>query len=189
MKLNLGCGINPISGYVNVDKYASGLQDQVFDLETFPWPWANDSVTEVVLNHVMEHLGFDPKVFLRIMQELYRVCADEAQVHINVPHPRHDSFLNDPTHVRTITQQGLQLFDRRLNDEWASAGNVANSLLAHQCGVDFEVQSGSLAIDPAYLDRFHRGELTHPELDQILREHNNIVTEIRMTLLVHKAPS
>jgi hypothetical protein len=35
IKLNLGCGKNPMPGYVNVDKF--GTPDVRHDLETFPW--------------------------------------------------------------------------------------------------------------------------------------------------------
>ena len=35
---------------------------------------------------------------------------------VHVPHPRHDDFLDDPTHVRAITPKLLKLFDRRIND-------------------------------------------------------------------------
>ena len=41
------------------------------------------------------------------MKELYRISCDQANIHISVPHPRHDDFLADPTHVRPITTLGL----------------------------------------------------------------------------------
>ena len=37
LKLNLGSGRNPQTGYLNVDKY--GEADLKCDLESFPWPW------------------------------------------------------------------------------------------------------------------------------------------------------
>ncbi|MGH7999079.1 MAG: hypothetical protein ACREPR_06535 [Brasilonema sp.] len=42
LRLNLGCGAKRLDGYINVDKF--GTPDLRFDLETFPYPWANDSV-------------------------------------------------------------------------------------------------------------------------------------------------
>src|SRR5437764_15115257 len=87
LKLNLGSGNNPIEGYVNVDKF--GEPDVRVDLEAFPWPWPDNSVQEVVLNHVMEHLGSTTDIYFSIIRELYRICAANAIIHIAVPHPRH----------------------------------------------------------------------------------------------------
>ena len=47
------------------------------------------------------------RVFLGMMKELYRICRDGAEIEINVPHPRHDNFIGDPTHVRIITPDTL----------------------------------------------------------------------------------
>src|SRR5947208_13026944 len=97
LKLNLGCGQNHRPGYVNVDR--AGSPDVKWDLEQFPWPWEDSSVGEVVMFHVLEHLGESTATYLKIIQEIYRVCQDGAAIQITVPHPRHDDFLNDPTHV------------------------------------------------------------------------------------------
>jgi predicted SAM-dependent methyltransferase len=70
VKLNLGCGSQMLAGFCNVDKF--GDPDLTWDLETLPWPWADNSVEEVLLSHVLEHLGQTPASFLAIMQELER---------------------------------------------------------------------------------------------------------------------
>src|SRR5438045_1861977 len=129
MKLNLGCGRRKLEGFVNVDAAAECGPDLVFDVESFPWPWADSSIDEVRFIHSLEHMGADPKVFLKLMQELYRVCRPGAQVHIAAPHPRSDAFIGDPTHVRIVTPQVMQLFSRELNDEWEARG-VPNTPLA-----------------------------------------------------------
>jgi predicted SAM-dependent methyltransferase len=103
MKLNMGCGQHKLPDYINVDTASECSPDVLFDLEQHPWPWESDSVDAVLFNHSLEHLGAEVGAFKTIMRELYRICRDGATVQINVPHPRHDDFIADPTHVRAIT--------------------------------------------------------------------------------------
>jgi hypothetical protein len=183
VKLNLGCGANRLPGYVNVDKH--GAPDVRHDLEVFPWPWADGSVEEVVLHHVLEHLGQTPDAFIGVMKELYRVCAPGARVRIVVPHPRHDDFLGDPTHVRVVTPDVLNLFSRRLNLEWQRTG-APNSPLALYHGVDFELIELEEVLENDYLEGYRSGRLTKAELERIISERNNVVREFRLTLKVVK---
>ena len=118
MKLNLGCGNKVIEEYINVDKFDLYNVDLKHDLETFPYPFEDDSVKEIILSHVLEHIGQSPEIFIKILKELYRICKNQALIKISVPHPRHDNFISDPTHVRPITIFGLSLFDRDLNEKW-----------------------------------------------------------------------
>ena len=115
MKLNLGCGPKRLAGWVNVDKSPAFQPDAVVDLERFPWPWPDSSAEEVLLNHVLEHLGQSPDTFIGVMRELWRVCKPGAKVRVNVPDPRHESFLGDPTHVRPVTLDTLALFSQAFN--------------------------------------------------------------------------
>lgn len=185
MKLNMGCSYNKLPGYINVDNFVGCNPDQVCDLEKFPWPWESNGVEAVLFNHCLEHLGHEPHVFLGIFRELYRVCRNDAIVEINVPHPRHDSYLGDPTHVRAVTVPMLQLFDRRLNRKWIEA-NSANTPLAIQIEVDFAIEGITYTLDEPYSSNFRNGQLTQPELETALREKNNIASEIRVKLRVRK---
>jgi hypothetical protein len=178
MKLNLGCGQNHLSGYVNVDCMAAAKPDVLQDLEVFPWPFDDSSVDEVMLNHVLEHLGRDPKVFVGIFKELYRVCKGGAQVRIVVPDPRHDHFYGDPTHVRPVTPLTLSLFSKKNCAAWAKAG-AANTPLALYADVDFAMKTIEKAVEPSLLGK--------PNLDHIAHHWNNVVVEWRMTLEVLKA--
>jgi len=185
MKFNMGCGHNKMNGYVNVDLSAVCGPDQVVDLESMPWPWPDDCAEEVIFNHCLEHLGGDPKVFLSIMKELYRVCRDNAVVKIAVPHPRHDNFIGDPTHVRVISPQVLNLFSRKNNDLWARMG-ASNTPLAHYLSVDFEMASSTIELDEPYRTQFINGVLTEEQAQVALKEKNNVASEFRMELKVRK---
>jgi hypothetical protein len=183
IKLNLGCGKNPMPGYVNVDKF--GTPDVRHDLETFPWPWETSSVGEVVLNHVLEHLGQSSDVFLEIMKELYRVCAPGAVVRIWVPHPRSDDFLNDPTHVRPITPEVLSLFSRKKNESWIRQGG-ANTPLALFLDVDFEIREAKFVLNEPWSGQLSANRISEMELDNAVARYNNVIKEIQLVLAVLK---
>jgi hypothetical protein len=185
LRLNLGCGVNHLDGYVNVDIY--GTPDLRHDLELVPWPWPDDSVCEVILKHVLEHLGRDPIVYLAIMRELYRVCQDGATIKIIVPHHRHEYFFNDPTHVRAVTAEGMGLFSQRLNRKWLALG-FANSPLALYHGVDFElVETKNEPSDLWYLIHPER-PVDNNALMQQSALFNNLIEEVEMTLRPVKPP-
>jgi hypothetical protein len=186
MKLNMGCGHNKRPGYVNVDLFPECSPDLVCDLEVLPWPWGDNSVDAVMFNHSLEHLGQSSKVFLGMMKELYRVCRDGAEIEINVPHPRHDNFINDPTHVRIITPSLLNLFNREMNDEWKRIG-AANSPMAHYLGVDFKVVRSTAVLSDPYSTQFDNGELSDATIQVIGRELNNVFQEFRIVMVARKS--
>jgi predicted SAM-dependent methyltransferase len=181
MRFNLGCGNAKRSGWVNVDKIATCTPDQVVDLEKLPWPWPDNSAEEVVLSHVLEHLGATTELYLGIIKELYRVCRDGAMVTVTVPHPRHDHFLFDPTHVRAVTAEGLQMFSQKLNRDWMSQG-FANTPLGVYVGVDFDLESASLMLDDYWRRKLERKQITQAELELALRNSNNVVQETTIVL-------
>lgn len=186
MKLNLGCGFNKLEGWTNVDRFATCQPDVVFDLETTPWIWDANSADSILLNHSLEHMGKDSATFLKIMQELYRISAPDCEIEINVPHPRHDNFLDDPTHVRAITPRLLRLFDMRMNRHWQTTGEPY-SLLAIYLNVDFEVCDAQQVPDEPYLGLFQSGSITVAELEKLARENNNVVSEYRIRLKARKS--
>jgi hypothetical protein len=185
MKLNMGCGHNKLEGHVNVDLFPECKPDMVVDLESMPWPWPDAAIDGVVFHHSLEHLGESTRTFFRMMQELYRICRDGAEIRIDVPHPRHDDFLNDPTHVRIITPALLTLFDRKINDEWQRMG-ASNSPLAHYLHVDFAVVSYDFILSDPYATQYADGLLSKDDVDAMSRELNNFVREYRIRMVVRK---
>ena len=184
MKLNLGCGNELLAGYVNVDRV--GQPQFRWDLEELPWPWADSSVEEVRLHHVLEHLGSSAALYLRIIQELYRVCSDGARIHVTVPHPRHDDFLVDPTHVRPILAESFQLFSKRKCNEWVKKG-ASNSTLALWLDVDFEIEKVAHALDPLWLAQLQAGKMKAEELSVMAQQVHNVIKETTIELRVVKA--
>lgn len=138
MRLNLGCGYTKYPGYINVDSAPECAPDVLWDLEKTPWPWEDDSVEEIKMEHILEHVGQTGDEYLNIWKELYRVCKNGALIDILVPYWRHDYFFDDPTHIRPITPRGIQMLSQKINAEQIQAG-VRASKLGLLAGVDIEL--------------------------------------------------
>ena len=120
MKLNLGSGGSRLPGYINIDVEPSFNPDIVCNLGTDRWPVDSDSVHEAVASHVLEHLPGEQ--FFHFIRELHRVMKDKGRIGIVVPHPRHNVFLDDPTHYRAVTPKMLGYFSKQFVDEAAERG-------------------------------------------------------------------
>ena len=126
IKLNVRSSSKIKERFINLDKYKTFKSDIVHDLEKSPYLFEDDSVDQVLLSHVLEHLGSNSSIFNLIMKELYRIYKNSFAIDIVVPHPRNDTFISDPTHVRPIINVLLSLYDKDLNLQWTEDG-AANS--------------------------------------------------------------
>lgn len=183
MRLNLGCGGRKFPDWINVDKFPTCGPDQVVDLEQFPWPWPDNSVDEVRMFHVLEHLGAATDVYLGIIKQLYRVCRDGAAIHIIVPHPRHDDYLGDPTHVRPITPESINLLSQAANREWLAMG-AANTPLGLYIDVDFALESATFELAEPWKEIHDLKKVSAVDLQHAIRSYNNVV---KQTVLVVRA--
>ena len=179
IKLNLGSGSKILPGYTNVDKFDTYNPDIVHDLEKFPYPFKNNSVNEILLSHVLEHVGQNPDIFNKIIRELYRICVNGTIINIKVPHPRHDDFLSDPTHVRPITVLGLSLYDKELNKKWEQSGN-ANTPMGIIHNVNFKIKNVTMILDVKYENLLKKGKIRHEDLSEITSKYNNVIKEINI---------
>lgn len=113
IRLNVGCGRTILPGWVNIDRDRRDGADIAADLNNCgppfeehptprpsdapqPLPFADNSVDEFLLSHVIEHI---PNA-LALMQELHRIAKPGAYMCIRVPHGASDDAWEDPTHVR-----------------------------------------------------------------------------------------
>ena len=183
IKLNLGCGEKRLPGYLNVDKF--GTPDLKHDLESFPWPWETNSVSEIALIHVLEHLGKETEVYFGIFKEMYRVCKHGSKIRIIVPHFRHQFFYDDPTHVRVVTPLGLQLFSKKLNQMGVEKG-LSNSTLGLYLNIDFELKQVELKPSQDWFRLHPEQNVDINLLQQESAIYNNLITQYDMTLEVIK---
>lgn len=180
MKIDLGCGYKKAEGFVRVDYDTLTNPDFVVDLEHEPLPFEDNSVSEVRAWHILEHLGDG---FFNVMKEIYRVCEPGAIVDIQVPHHFHEVFINDPTHKRPITVEGMRLFSKKFNKYDIQRGGSCSALGLH-FDVDFEIISQNFIPDSYYMDfiKSHKDE----EINHHFRESVNCIIETHMTLAVIK---
>lgn len=134
LKLDLGAGNRPTPGFKSVDLV--GEPDFQVDLFQYPWPWKDRSVSEVVSNHLIEHIPhYRPEYngvdgFWMFFNELHRVMRKNGKVTLQFPYGRTDRALWDPSHTRYIhevsfnylnpawlEQQGLQHYPITANFE------------------------------------------------------------------------
>ena len=180
-KLNLGCGQNHFPGYANIDKYDYFSPDITWDLETFSWPWEDNSIEEIVFNHSLGQLGSTQDIYIEIMKELYRILKPGALVKIVAPHPRHDDFMNDPTLRRSVTPESLTLLSKRINQAYLE-NKTTTTPLGLQHNVDFEIVSVDNALDEPWASKFTNGVIDSNALMQASRKYNNVIKEIRIEL-------
>jgi hypothetical protein len=133
----------------------------------------------------LEHIGQATDIFLSIMRELYRVSEAGATVRIHVPHPRHDDFINDPTHVRPITPETLAMFDLDTNKQWQES-DAANTRLAMYTETDFKMTDARAIPDPRFLGEDGKPTVTIEELLETAKIELNVIKEYHITLVVRK---
>jgi hypothetical protein len=185
LKLNLGSGAKRIEGFLNVDYSEECKPDVVMDLEEVPWQFEDNSVSHIVMSHVMEHLGQTPQRFIAIIKELYRICENQALIDITEPHPSHDFYVSDPTHTRPITPLLLTLFDRELNLQWREVG-ASNSPLALQHNVNFKILSAQYRYDRGALDLLQKTVKDPGIVEMFLKFGRNIIGETHIEWQVVK---
>lgn len=182
MLLNIGAGYKRYPDFVNVDSDVNCNPDYVVNLDdkNLVLPFEDNSVDGVIAHHILEHIG---EGYFKLLQELYRVCKNGTIIDIRVPHPFHEVYINDPTHKRPITVEGLRLFSKKVNRHEIDT-NGTSSTLGLIFDVDFEIVDFDYVHD-SYYDEI-KEKLPYPELERLFREALNVCLEIHIVLAVVK---
>ncbi|MFO0674836.1 MAG: methyltransferase domain-containing protein [Polyangiaceae bacterium] len=164
MRLNVGCGRNALDGWVNLDAVALPGVNVVADLERCEGtklPFDDDSVDELLLSHVLEHV----RNVLPMMQELHRVAKPDAKLTALVPYGSSDDAFEDPTHVRQMFVGSFGYFSQPYY--WRADYGYRG---------DWVTEAVELLVDPAY------ARLTLDDLMTHVKHSRNVVHEMTAVL-------
>ena len=154
MKLDLGAGQRPTQGYKSVD--LNGEADFTVDLFKPDWPFQDRSVTDVVANHLIEHIPHDvPECpgkdgWFVFWDEVWRICKRNAKITVTCPYVRNDRAFWDPTHTRYVHEMSFYY----LNREWREA----QALDHYPVVCNFEVVTISAGTSDAFAGRHHEAQ-------------------------------
>ncbi len=106
LRLNLGAGQKPRTGFYSVDQLPLPGVDIVADLNEPLDELPDDSVEEIYSRHTMEHVT----EFLPLLAEIHRIARPGAKIELVVPHFSNPHGYSDPTHVRFFGLYSLFYF-------------------------------------------------------------------------------
>ena len=104
-KLNLGCGKDIRSDYINLDCVALPGVDIVGDISQVPLPFEDNTFDEILCQSILEHVDY-----IAVLQEIYRILKPGGSVKIIVPHFTSKYAYTDPTHCHFFSIQTLLFF-------------------------------------------------------------------------------
>jgi len=82
MKLNLGCGSNPLPGFVNCDKIVKPWIDVTCDLVLLQ-PFQGKQVTEIQAHHLLCNYGFRKTDW--VLKNWYELLCKKGKLVVSVP--------------------------------------------------------------------------------------------------------
>jgi hypothetical protein len=184
-KLNIGCGFKKLDDHWNVDIEPKCNPDQIVDLETFPWPFEDNYFEKITADNIIEHLGQDPKVFTKVIKEMYRVSQDKATWYVEFPHHRCDLFWDDYTHVRPLTEKTFRMFDQQTNFD-SIQRRLSDSTFGIYNSIDIEVFDVTYNIIKYWIDQKNEGMIGTQQLDINLNTLCNVAQTVSIFITVHK---
>ena len=180
MKINLGAGDTRFDGFVNCDYDARTGAEHIFDMEKDKFPFEDNTVEQVIAHHVFEHMG---EGYFHCLQEVYRVCKHGTIIDVRVPHPRHDTFLIDPSHRRPIYPHTLDMFSKTRNKRDMDAGGCETPI-GFINEVDIYVLEHWPILDDYWKPQFQ--QMSEEQCEHAARTFNNVIIEYHIKWMVNK---
>ncbi len=104
-KLKLG-GMTVKEGYTNIDMLQIGHTDIIHDLNKYPYPFKDNIFDEILAEDVLEHLN----EIVAPLEELHRICKNNALIKIKVPIYPSEFMFENPTHKLVFTRNTFVWF-------------------------------------------------------------------------------
>lgn len=125
IRIDLGCGEGKQPGWIGLDLRDAAGVDIIQDLEAFPWKEVPDNVADIVMaSHVLEHINPVKGIFLRFMDEVWRITKTGGQFMVSLPYAGSPGYWQDPTHCNGCTEVTWAYFDPLAKD--ANSGQFYN---------------------------------------------------------------
>jgi len=107
--LDVGARDRKESNFTGIDYRQREGVDIVHDLESFPYPFANDSCLTIKAAHVVEHIK--PWLVFPWFNEMWRLLVPNGQLAVSAPFANSQGFFSDPTHITYINEATFQHLD------------------------------------------------------------------------------
>lgn len=104
--LDIGCGINKVSGAIGIDSSSNSNAEIIHDLNNFPYPFRDNTFDKIYCIDVLEHLDN----LIKVMEEIHRISKAGAEIKIRVPHFSSTHAYGDPTHKHFFNTQSFDYF-------------------------------------------------------------------------------
>lgn len=164
IKLDLACGKDKCDpSYIGVDIVKLDGVDVVHNLDSFLWPWDNDSVDEIFCKNYIEHVGD----LIKFMNECGRILKQGGKITLIAPYYSSIRAWQDPTHVRAISEASFLYY----NKEWREQ----NGLDHYPIDCDFNYSFG-YAFTPEWAMRSEEAR------NFAIKHYINVVTDIQVSL-------
>lgn len=104
VKLNIGSGIDKKEGFIGVDLLPDA--DIQLNIETDKWLWEEESVDEILAEHVVEHL----ESLSKFLNNCWHILKKGCTLTITTPHPLYEWYWQDPTHIHGYTSNTFSIY-------------------------------------------------------------------------------
>jgi len=102
VKVEIGGGILPRKGFINLDYMKHPLVDHSLDLNKDTFPFEDNTVDEIYSNHCLEHLNPGYNGFLHCIEEMWRISKPDTRWYIRVPYCNSHHTQSNPFHTNNI---------------------------------------------------------------------------------------